>query len=154
MQAKYAESHPATKNTRAHPDIHFSHQTVTNFKQRNGLSTRSCKLVRTVSETTKADAFDAAVDYCFELQCYLNDGLSRDLVINMDETPVKICTPPRTSIGKKGTGALKTTSNRNHMQQLTCMLAVTMSGRKLKPAFVCNSNQLQGHFATHASQIC
>ena len=92
--------------------------------------------------------------FCFELQCYLNDGLSRDLVINMDETPVKICTPPRTSIGKKGTGALKTTSNRNHMQQLTCMLAVTMSGRKLKPAFVCNSNQLQGHFATHASQIC
>ena len=78
---------------------------------------------------TEATAFFEQVNMALE-RC------SRDMVVNMDETSLKVVMTPRQALGDIGGGPLNVFHKTKAKTAVTMVVAITASGRKLRPALL------------------
>ena len=81
------------------------------------------------------------VDICLDYVMYSNEikemfNIHPDFVINMDETPCYYDNRPNTKVVSKGAKSVNGAQTRTGNYRATVCLAVTASGRKLKPLII------------------
>ena len=105
------------------------------FKVRHGFGKGGVHVVRKVQESKKEDHENMRYEYV----CRVEEAArvhGPDYVINMDETPAKVCEMVATGWKKKSSKKLVVGTWGSDKKQITIMPAVTLSGKKLPLAWI------------------
>ena len=123
-------------NLRKFPYPSFSSHWIANFVARHSLSIKKLHIKETVKSIIPADQFNQLITYSLEvIEAVRKYG--GDLVINMDETPVKCVDSPGKAYGIKGDKGKLCVSTQVRMKaNVTIMPAITRSGKKLRFSWI------------------
>ena len=104
-----------------------------NFRKRHRLSVRTPSRTHVAAMTD--DRLDQTIDYIAQMHVAVAK-YGKTLTLGADETPLRSVAQNRTTIARKGTESVKLRKVGNEKQQLTAMLAISVSGEKLKPMVI------------------
>jgi DDE superfamily endonuclease/CENP-B N-terminal DNA-binding domain len=89
-----------------------------------------------VSQRRPQDVVDAATTFVKSMVPFLQaPDVSQDFIINMDQTPVPFSLQGMTTLNLSGATTINITTSDKKSRRFTASLAVTASGKKLKPMF-------------------
>lgn len=104
-----------------------------NFRKRHRLSVRTPS--RTHVAALTEDQENQTIDYIAQMHVAFGK-YGKDLTLAADETPIRSVAQNRTTIARVGTESVKIRKVGNEKEQLTAMLAISVSGKKLVPMII------------------
>lgn len=89
------------------------------------------------SQQRPQDVIDEALEFLvIERPIVAAAGVNQDLIINMDQTPVFLSMHPKRTLNLRGERTVNGRKTCNSTNQITASLAISASGKKLKPMLI------------------
>jgi hypothetical protein len=121
------------------PHFNCSDTFLRGFMKRNGLSFRQIRCARRPEISAEETAtFLEQIDEAFQTT-------PPDFIINCDETPWRICQPPKKTITKKGTASVKISIKGDTKASFTMIAAITAANEKLPLFFIAKGKTCRCH---------